>query len=219
MCFVDALLLLYRQECPFEVFDLLWRCGCFTPGTVWHCFCRWTAGRLHACHTFTINGARLHCIRFIALKSASTFTAPTYKTLDQLWQIFIVRFAKLSLVLTLTSGDFPVLRQAAGMYSSGVLLSGPDEVQPSRLHSPWPGPNPSTSAVSWLSRPSACQQLWENVLHIMTMQKACQESDLTHMCRYVTFWAQQQLLKNTDPILSCFHLSSVTSTQSWATLI
>lgn len=50
---------------------------------------------------------------------------------------------------------------------------------------PRPRPNPSSSAVSWLWGLSTCQSLWENVLHIMTVQKTCQESDSAHLCSRV----------------------------------
>lgn len=129
-----------------------------------------------------------------------------------LWQIFTEWFAKRRLISLLASGDFP--RCASGCW---YVLQQSSSPQPwccaaQSAPFPWPRPNPSSSAVSWLSGLSACQALWENVLQIMTMQKTCQEPDSAHMWSRVPICnsrARQWALKHIDPILSARDLSPV----------
>lgn len=85
------------------------------------------------------------------------------------------------------------------MRRSTAPLPGSDAAQPQSAPFPWPRPNPLSSAVSWLSGFCACQQLWENVLHIMTMQKTCQKSNSAHM-----YWG----------VLICNSLSWATSSDT-----
>lgn len=152
---------------PCEGFDPLWLCGYFHPDIVLCCCCWWTVGKLHACHTCTFGDIRQFCIHIIFLPSAGC----RFLRMINSWQVFTATICKtlLSSICLLSSGDFSPC--ASGCWYALQLRASPwpDAARPSQLHSP--GPNLILSHQLFPAWFSVCQPLWENVLHIMTMQK------------------------------------------------
>lgn len=187
--------------------------------SVQRCSCRWTGGRRHTCPTFTINSTVLHACRtsaIIRLSLAEHFAAPASKHCVTLThRCSRVELTKLNKVKEslLTSWDFPP--RASGCWYVLEHSSSPRPWCCAAQSAPFP-PGPglilrhqlfpgSPGSLHASHNEKMCFTLWPCRKHARGLiQLTC-----APQCRYVTVWAQQQVLKWPDLILSSCDLYSI----------